>query len=194
MRARISVTSVIRLVLLASAFLLSGFLSGSAQAQKTSAKYDQNANFSNYKTFMFSQQSGARNPLVNDMIRAAIVRELTAKGLTQVDANPDLRVAYLAATGLNLQVGEVSFGYNVNPAYEGLVPTAGTATWDVVTGTLVIDLWDNKADRVVFRGTAKDMLKRAPGPDMAADAKLVSKPVNNGIAKIFKKYPVAKAK
>jgi hypothetical protein len=29
---------------------------------------------------------------------------------------------------------------------------------------------------------------------MAADAKMVSKPVNNGIAKIFKKYPVGKAK
>lgn len=186
--------TISRVMILAGAFLSIALLSSSAQAQKTSAKYDQSANFSNYKTFMFSQQSGARNPLVNEMIRAAIVRELTAKGLTQVDANPDLRVAYLAATGLNIQVANVSFGYAVNPAYEGLVPSAGTASWDVVTGTLVIDLWDNKADRVVFRGTAKEMLKRAPGPDMAADAKMVSKPVNNGIAKIFKKYPVAKTK
>lgn len=187
MKPTLSIARAIRLALLTSALLA---LPSLAQAQKTTAKYDQNANFSNYKTFMFSQQSGARNPLVNEMIRAAIVRELTAKGLTQVDANPDLRVAYLAATGLDVHVADVPFGYAVNPAYEGLVPTATTATWDVVTGTLVIDLWDNKADRVVFRGTAKDMLKRAPGPDMAADAKLVSKPVNNGIAKIFKKYPV----
>lgn len=194
MRLKLSNPRLVHLTLLASALLVSGFFSGSAQAQKTTAKYDQKADFSNYKTFMFSQSNGARNPLVNDMIRAAIVRELTAKGLTQVDANPDLRVAYLAATGMDVHVGEVNFGYAVNPAYEGLVPTAGTATWDVINGTLVIDLWDNKADRVVFRGTAKEMLKRAPGPDMAADAKMVSKPVNNGIAKIFKKYPVAKAK
>lgn len=179
-----------RAFILAAALLSVSLFSSVAQAQKTTAKHDQNANFSNYKTFMFSQSNGARNPLVNDMIRAAIVRELTAKGLTQVEANPDLRVAYLAATGMSLQVGEVSFGYNVNPAYEGLVPTAGTTSWDVVNGTLVIDLWDNKADRVVFRGTAKEMLKRAPSADMAADAKMVSKTVNNGIAKIFKKYPV----
>ena len=191
MKPTLSTARVIRLALFVTALLV---VPAVAQAQKTTAKYDQKADFSNYKTFMFSQSNGARNPLVNDMIRAAIVRELTAKGLTQVDANPDLRVAYLAATGMDVHVGEVSFGYNVNPAYEGLVPSAGTATWDVVNGTLVIDLWDNKADRVVFRGTAKEMLKRAPGPDMAKDAQMVAKPVNNGIAKIFKKYPVGKAK
>lgn len=189
MRIKLSIPRVIRLALLASALLAIPSL---AQAQKTTAKYDQNANFSNYKTFMFSQSSGARNPLVNDLIRAAIVRELTAKGLTQVGANPDLRIAYLAASGFNLAVADVSFGYNVNPAYEGLVPTATTSMWDVTTGTLVIDLWDNKADRVVFRGTAKDTLQRAPSPDLAGDAKLVSKTVNKGIAKIFKKYPAAK--
>lgn len=191
MKPTLSIARAIRLALLTSALLA---VPSAAHAQKTSARYDQNANFSNYRTFMFSEKSGARNPLVNEMIRTAIARELTAKGLTQVDANPDLRVAYLAATGFNLQVGDVSFGYNVNPAYEGLVPTATTATWDVTTGTLVIDLWDNKADRVVFRGTAKDTLQRAPSPDMAADAKLVSKTVNKGIAKIFKKYPAAAAK
>jgi hypothetical protein len=193
MKPTLSTARVIRLALFVAALLV---VPSVAQAQKTTAKYDQNANFANYKTFMFSQSAstGARNPIVNEMIRAAIVRELTAKGLTQVDANPDLRVAYLAGTGMDVHVGEVSFGYAVNPAYEGLVPSAGTATWDVVNGTLVIDLWDNKTDRVVFRGTAKEMLKRAPGPDMAADAKLVTKPVNNGITKIFKKYPVGKAK
>lgn len=185
------ILTIPRVILVACAFLSVGLLSSAAHAQKTSARYDQKANFANYKTFMFSEKSGARNPLVNELIRTAIARELTAKGLTQVDANPDLRVAYLAASGFNLQVADVPFGYAVNPAYDGLVPTATTAMWDVTTGTLVIDLWDNKADRVVFRGTAKDTLERAPSADMAGDAKLVSKTVNKGIAKIFKKYPVA---
>ena len=89
---------------------------------------------------------------------------------------------------MDLRVGEVNFGYNVNPAYEGLVPV-GSAAWDVTTGTLLIDLFDHKTDRVIFRGTAKDVLERAPSADMAADAKLVSKQVNKGISKIFKKYP-----
>ena len=160
-----------------------------AHAQKTSAAYDQKVDFSNYKTFMFSNESGARNPLVNQLIIAAVERELTSRGLTKVDANPDLRVSYLAALGQNVQVDNVSFGAVVNPVYSGMVPI-GSAMWDVTTGTLLIDLFDNKTDRVVFRGTAKEVLQRARSADPAADAKLVSKPINKGIAKIFKKYPV----
>lgn len=69
-----------------------------AQAQKTSAGFDSNANFSSYKTFTFDK-SGARNPFVNKMIVAAVERELTARGLTKVVADPDLVVVYLAASG-----------------------------------------------------------------------------------------------
>jgi len=184
-----SLTTMIWKLFVAGFVVLAGaFITSQAQAQKTTAKFDQNAPFSSYKTFMFSEKNGARNPFVNEMIMAAIERELVARGLTRVDANPDLRIAYMAASGPNLRVAETSFGYNVNLAYEGLVPT-GTAMWDVTTGTLVIDLYDNKSDRVVFRGTAKEALQRAPGPDPIADAKVVSKTVNKGIAKIFKKYP-----
>ena len=171
---------MLALVLLASAPL--------AYAQKVTVKFDKAAPFAGYKTYMFGSQRGARNPLISEMIVAAIERELNARGLTRVEQNPDLRISFLAAAGQSLQVGEVNFGYNVNPAYVGLVPM-GSATWDVTEGTLLIDLFDHKTDRVVFRGTAKDVLDRAPSANVAADAKLVSKTVNNGIAKIFKKYP-----
>ena len=160
-----------------------------AYAQKVTVKFDKAAPFAGYTSYQFDSESGARNPMVSQMIVTAIERELNARGLRKVEEKPDLRISFLAATGMNLQVGEVNFGYNVNPAYEGLVPTAGTATWDVSTGTLLIDLFDHKTDRVIFRGTAKDVLERAPSADMAADARLVSKQINKGIAKIFKKYP-----
>jgi len=52
----------------------------------------------------------------------------------------------------------------------GLVSGATSTTWDVTTGTLVIDLFDIKTERTVFRGTARDVLQRAPSPDMVADA------------------------
>ena len=175
---------------LAVVILLASLSFTEAHAQKTSAGYDKSANFSSYKTFMFSEIPGARNPFVNEMIKAAVTRELSARGLNRVEANPDLRVSYLAAAGFDLQVASVSFGYTVNPVYSGLVP-AGSAMWNVTTGTLLIDLFDNKTDRIVFRGTAKDVLQRAPSADPVADAKLVSKPINKGIAKIFKKYPKA---
>lgn len=164
------------------------FVVSVASAQKTTVKHDPSAQFLNYKTFMFSSTTGARNPIVNEMIIAAVERELTARGLIKVEKDADLRVSYLAASGMDLQVADVSFGYTVNPVYSGMVPR-GSAMWDVTTGTLLIDLFDNKTDQVVFRGTAKDVLQRAPSLDMAADAKMVSNTIKKGISKIFKKYP-----
>ena len=159
------------------------------QAQKTSAAHDKNVDFSNYKTFAFDKE-GARNPFVNKLIVQAIERELTSRGLTKTDTDPDLRVVYLAATGPNLQVANVPFYHVVNPAYSGMVGSAAMQMWDVTTGTLVIDLLDRKMDRVVFRGTVNEVLQRAPSADLEGDAKTVAKPINKGISKVFKKYPI----
>ena len=157
-------------------------------AQKTSSGYDENADFLNYKTFSFDK-SGGRNPFVNEMIVAAVVRELTSRGLTKVDADADLLVVYVAASGPNLQVASLPFYQVVNPAYSGMVGGASMAMWDVMTGTLVIDLVDRKAERTVFRGTATEVLKRAPSPDAVADAKLVLKPINKAYPKCLKSIP-----
>lgn len=173
----------------AAMFVVIFILYSVVQAQKTSAAFDEKVDFSNYKTFAFDKE-GARNPYVNILIVQAVERELTARGLTRVGNDADLKVAYLAATVPNLQVQNVPFYHVVNPAYSGMVGSATMNMWDVTTGTLVIDLWDRKTDRVVFRGTITDVLQRAPSADLQADAKIVSKPINKGVAKIFKKYPI----
>ena len=177
-----------RLICLVSALLLSALFSSLAVAQKTSVSHDPAPQFLNYKTFMFSSTSVARNPFVNEIIVKALELELTARGLTRVEKDADLRVSYVTTTGFDLQTGDVSYGYNVNPAYESLIPS-GVAVSDVTTGTLLISLIDKK-DRMVFRAMVKDVLRRAPSPDLAADAKIVTKPIKKGVAKVFKKYPV----
>ena len=185
-----------KLALIFAAMLLIGApMSGGSlvQAQKVSVNYDKAAPFPTYKTFMFPTTGGGRNPLINEMIIAAAERELTAKGLTRVTENADLIVSHLAASGISLQTSQVNFGYNVSPVYAGLVPASGPgAAWDIVTGTLLMDIYDKKTDRIIFRGTAKDVLQRAPSADMVADAKLVSKVVNKAVTKILKKYPTTR--
>ncbi len=113
---------------------------------------------------MFSSTTAARNPFVNEIIVNALERELTARGLTRVEKDSDLRVSYVTATGFDLQTSNISYGYNVNPAYASLIPS----------GVAISD---------------KDVLQRAPSPDPVADAKIVTKPINKGVAKVFKKYP-----
>ena len=178
-----------QVLLLMLAIVVWSAFSTVAQAQKTSAAFDETANFASYKTFAFDK-SGARNPFVDKLIVEAVERELTSRGLTKVTDAPDVKVVYLAGTGMDVRVGNVPFYHVVNPAYSGMVGSATMNMWDVTTGTLVIDLLDRKSDRVVFRGTITDVLQRAPSADLKADAKIVSKPFNKGVAKIFKKYPV----
>jgi len=170
-------------------FLASFMLCIVVQAQKTQTAFDETVDFSNFKTFAFDKE-GARNPYVNTLIVEAIERELTARGLTKVTTDADLKVVYLAATVPNLQVQNVPFYHVVNPAYSGMVGSATMNMWDVTTGTLVIDLLERKSDRVIFRGTITDVLQRAPSADLKSDAKTVSKPISKGVAKVFKKYPV----
>lgn len=182
------------ILIIAIAVLLAGTLGVNVvQAQKTSAAFDQATNFSNYKTFNFAEGNAVRNPYVNQMIQVAVAKELTARGLTKVDANPDLLVSYMTAVGFNMQVNDVSFGYAVSPVYNGMVPS-GTAMMEITTGTMLLDLSERETKKIVFRATAKDVIQRMPSTDPAADAKLVSKTINKSISKIFKKYPVKAGK
>ena len=177
------------LIVLAAAVL---FLSTSAVfGQKVEVDVDKSVNFSTFKTFGWAPGLVARNPLISQMIIAAVESEFTARGLTKSDGNPDIKIAVLAAAGMDIQaVGPTwnnanyrTWGGYANPA----------ALMNITTGTLLVDLVDTRKDIGVFRGVAKDTLTRAVSADMKADAKSVEKVVKNAVSKMFKKYPVKKS-
>ena len=81
--------------------------------------------FAEYKEhFMFSSATAARNPFrcARIIVESVWNSRLTAGGLTRVEKDADLRVSYVTATEFrDLQTGDVSYGYNVQPA--SLVPS-----------------------------------------------------------------------
>ena len=156
-----------------------------AHAQKVTVDYDKTVNFSSYKTYAWAEGMVARNPIVSQMIVAAVESELTARGLTKTDTNPDMRVAVLAATDMDLRGVGPSWNPNLNYGGNG----NPSALVNITTGTLLIDLLDTKSDRDVWRGVAKDVLSHAPSGNAAADARRVEKQIKNGIRKMFQKYP-----
>ena len=163
------------------------------RAQKVTVDYDKSVNFSNYKTYTWSEGKGARNPIVNQMIIDAVDRELAAKGITKTDTNPDVRFSFFAAAGFNLQVAQPSWTNALAPMiYSGV--NANGLMWDVTTGTLLLDAFDNKTNQMVWRGFAKDTLSHAPSANAAADAKKVEKLVKKVISKMFQKFPAGSAK
>src|SRR6185436_1692979 len=158
-----------RSIVLAAAVLL---LSTSAVfGQKVKVDVDKTVNFSTFKTFGWAKGPIARNPIISQMIITAVESELTKRGLTKSEDNPDIKVAVLAAAGADIQaVGPTwnnanyrTWGGYANPA----------ALMNITTGTLLVDLVESRKDISVLRGVAKDTLTRPVSADMNADAKSV---------------------
>ena len=158
--------------------------------QKVQVDVDKTVNFANFKTYSWAAGTAARNPFVSKLIVEAIERELSSRGLTKSDDNPDFKVTVMAAVGMDLQAIGPTWN-NVNyRTWGGYTNPAAMAT--IPTGTLIIDLVETKNNYSVFRGVAKETLNSGPTANAAADAKSVEKVVNKAVSKIFKKYPTTK--
>src|SRR4030095_4451069 len=91
--------------------------------QKVKVDVDRTANFSTFKTFGWAEGMVARNPIISQMIIAAVESELTARGLTKSAENPDIKIAVAAAVGMDIQtvgpswnLNYVTWGGYTNPA------------------------------------------------------------------------------
>ena len=177
-----------RSLVLATAILF--LFTATAFAQKVKVDVDAAADFSSFRTFAWDKGMVARNGLIGALIVNAVESELMKRGLTRVDANPDLKVAVAAAAGMDIQAVGPTWNNAKYQAWGGYTNPA--ALMNVVTGTLVLDLVDTKKDMSVLRGVAKHTLNRSESGNPAADAQSVEKPIKKAVGKMFEKYPIAK--
>ncbi|MEW6130219.1 MAG: DUF4136 domain-containing protein [Acidobacteriota bacterium] len=156
-------------------FLL--LLAGSSFAQKVNVDYDRGADFSKYKTYSWAMGTPAANPMVHQRIVAGVEAQLAAKGLRKVDSNPDLIVAYHAATDTQVSVSSWGGG-----PFGGWRMGSGTATVNKVpVGQLMIDIGDVSAKRFVWRGTAS--------ATVSSKQEKNEKYLNTALAKMFQNFP-----
>ena len=120
-------------------------------AQKVSYDYEKTANFAAFKTFALKDGTKVGQPLIDDRIVAAIEQELAAKGLTKVDANPDVFVVYHTSFDKQKDISTFSSGYGGGYGPYGWGWGGGwaggsttTQVRDILMGTLVIDIADAK--------------------------------------------------
>ena len=166
-------------------FGLLGFilvLAPNAFAQKINIDFDEQVDFSKFKTFMIRQgtmQSPApalNNELTEKHLERALEHELTARGLTKGDgASADLNVFYtLGSRGAAEQ--------EVFPAGPRGLGTRVVRV-PVTAGNLVISLRDPKTRSLVWRGIASD--EKANPADIA-------KKLDDWVKKVVAKYPPKK--
>ena len=124
--------------------------------------------------------------LINQDIMRAVDEQLAQKGLTKVDKNPDLLVAYHAAIreekGINLN----GWGTGGGPwggwgGWQGGTVTGQTST--IPIGTLVVNLYHPARKQLVWRGDATKTI------DVKKDADKNYRNLQKAMAKLFKNYP-----
>ena len=169
-----------------SVLLLIVLGSVSASAQKVSVGADPGVDLTKYKTYGWSKIASA-NPIANEIVVTAVDAQLAAKGLTKVEADPELTVVVFGSSMSDIHVSNPSWSPALNSIATGVA--VGSQSWVVSKGTLVIDLLETKTNNSVWRGTATDTLDRGPTGDKAKDAKALEKPIKNAVKKMFKQFP-----
>ena len=142
--------------------------------------YDQQADFSKFKTFVFREgQLTAKapelnSPLVRKKIDEAIRAQLTAKGLREVQNQGDVVVTY--------RFGSVQ-RRDVQTFPAGRLGRIRCERFRFTEGTLVVDLITREPRDLVWRGVYRD--------DESNPSKISDK-LPNDIKKLFANYPPKK--
>jgi hypothetical protein len=143
-------------------------------AGKIQNDFDAGTKFSNYTTYAWRESPPTSH---HDLIVRTVDAELSAKFLRRVQANPDLYLVYHASMDpLTFNMSEHGYSYGPQWQWGGSLKTDG-AVQTYPQATLVIDLWDAKTQRLIWRGVATDIVGKEPGK------------VTQEIQKMFLKYP-----
>jgi len=151
--------------------------------------YDHAVGFAQFRTFkmmegkMLPSSDGAPpNTLVADRIRDTIKTELTAKGLTPSDSNPDLLVGFVAGAQRREDLQVVGPYDPVLGPYPGYWGPGDVWATEYEHGTLVIDLIDARTKKMVWRSVAvadKNKLSEVDAPAT----------IQTAVDKAFKNFP-----
>lgn len=161
-----------------------------AWAQQVSVDFDTNVDFGKFKTFAWKDSNedlSDSDPLMHERIVRGIEQRLREAGLSEVAADPDLYVTYYSAEKEETRVFTTGLGYSYYGGYRNFgtfAPPASSQTVTFTLGTLVIDLWDAKTSKLIWRGIAEDTVSDNP----QKNAKRVEKALDKLMKRWEKEY------
>jgi uncharacterized protein DUF4136 len=156
-------------------------------AQDVKSDYDHSANFSQYKTFSWEKVQ-TKDPLLVDRIKGAVNSALSAKGWTPVPSGGDVEVFAIETTQNQQTLDTFYNGFGGGRRWGGF-GGFGDATTTVNTykvGTLVIDLFDAKTEKLIWRSSSSDTLSDNSDKN--------TKNLDKGVNKMFQHFPPAPKK
>ncbi len=158
-------------------------------AQKVLVDYDRDADFPSYKTYAWLEPVEASladtDPLMHTRIRNEIEMRISEgeNALQRVDSDPDIYVTYHAEGQEEVRFSTTSVGYGYgagwgwNPywggAYGGGMSTTTAHTY--VQGSLVVDFYDARTKKALWRGTAENIVASNPAKTDKQITKVIGK-------------------
>ena len=151
-----------------------------AYAQKVNTDFDPSAPFATYRTYTWTSGTPAPDPFIQDRILVAVTEQLVAKGMTQTAVAPNLVVATHVVTHEQKKIVAPGFGFGPwGWGWGG--PGAMIDTY--LQGTLIVDLYDAKTRKMVWRGVATDTVSDKTSKN--------TEHVDEAVGKMFEQYPPA---
>jgi Domain of unknown function (DUF4136) len=155
-------------------------LSTALIAADVKTDYDRSIDFSQYKTYSWEKVQ-TQDPLWVDRIKEAVNAALTAKGLTPVESGGDIAILAMEMTQNHRTLNTYYDGFGGGWRWGGGLGNATTTVDNYKTGTLVVDLFDAKTKKIIWRGSSSDTLSDKSDKNI--------KNLDNGVKKMFDHFP-----
>lgn len=163
-----------------------------SQAPRITSDAAAGVDLAQYRSFDFldplSTDRSGYSTLTTQQLKAAAVRELTARGLRETAVQPDLLVNFTVTTRETLASGGsprvgVSYGGWSGGHGMGIGVSTGGGARSVTEGTLTIDLVDRARNQLVWTGSASGRLPR----DASSRSQSI---IDSAVHSILERYPV----
>ncbi len=159
--------------------------------------WDHTIDFSHFETFALLENS--EHPisrLIDGRIRAAIIEELTSKGLRQLKTpkEADLAIGFQVATQNRRSYRTVSSGWRASgyrhrrgrPGWHDQTMTVTTTTTrarEYTVGALVLAIFDNGSNDLVWQGSGSRRIDSSGGPERREQR------VRDAVQRILRDFP-----
>jgi hypothetical protein len=164
-------------------------------AQKVTIDYSRGFDWNGVETFQYVETPESNikdNQIMADRVSSMIRQELREGGLQEVQENPDLYVTYHFTSEERKQLSTTSMGMGGYGGYWDdwggwgdpfggpMMGSSTTREYSYEEGTLVIDAYDSKEKKMVWRGSGTVTVKDKPEKQV--------KQVENILKKLGKKW------
>jgi hypothetical protein len=144
--------------MLATAIFSAAMVGAPAMAQTVTIDYDHTVNFLKFRTYAWAKIQ-ATDPSVEDRITIALNRNMAGRYMTEESKGADITITAVEATQdkqefATFYSGVVDYPWQ-RPWGSGFLDSQATLQ-DIPLDTLVIDMYDTKSHKLLWRGTVTE--------------------------------------